>query len=391
MNQAQPDLSLAALTSAIAVGTIGAMIIWIVPGFVALAAAQAHLDNQQVGYVASWDINAAAAMMAVSVLLLHRLPWRLLVAVALALIVVGHLSTALCHTYGPIIAARVIAGAGEGLAIGVAFAALGQARNPDRAFAIYLVSGGAVCAGILLVRPGLQQRFGPEPLFLGFAGIAGVTSIGVPWFPTRVSSSGSTPARRGAIDVRLALSGLTAVFLYFMAQGALWSYFDRIGQANAVASSEIGHALAVSTLAGIGGALLAAAMPARLGRRWPLLLSGAVSVVSFLILLSHLTAWTLLLAGVLLIFAWNFSQPLFSGLCCEADPEGRVVCAMGSIQTVGYGLGPAAAALLLVHGSFTPIVWMSIVLLLSGVAIVLVGMGARPRASALETRAAEAR
>ena len=76
MNQAQPDLSLAALTSTIAVGTVGAMIIWIVPGFVALAAAQAHLDDQQVGYVASWDINAAAALMAVSVLLLRRLPWR---------------------------------------------------------------------------------------------------------------------------------------------------------------------------------------------------------------------------------------------------------------------------------------------------------------------------
>lgn len=391
MNQAQPDLSLAALTSTIAVGTVGAMIIWIVPGFVALAAAQAHLDDQQVGYVASWDINAAAALMAVSVLLLRRLPWRALVAMALTLIVAGNLCTALCHAYGPIIAARVIAGAGEGLAIGVAFAALGQAGNPDRAFAIYLVSGGAACAGILLVLPGLQQNFGPEPLFLGFAGLAALTSIGLPWFPTRVSASRSMPTAGGTINVRLALSGLTAVFLYFMAQGALWSYFDRIGQANAVASSDIGHALAVSTLAGIGGALLAAVMPARFGRRWPLLLSAAVSVISFVILLSHLTAWTLLLAGVLLIFAWNFSQPLFSGLCCEADPEGRVVCAMGSIQTVGYGLGPAAAALLLVHGSFTPIVWMSIVVLLSGVAIVLMGMRADPRASSLETRAVEAR
>ncbi len=391
MNRTQPDLSLAALTSAIAVGIVGAMIIWIVPGFVALAAAQAHLDDQQVGYVAAWDINAAAVMMAISALLLRRVPWRLLVAAALALIVVGDLSTAVCNSYGPIIAARVIAGTGEGLAIGVAFAALAQASNPDRAFAIYLISGGVVCAGILLVLPELQQRFGPAPLFLGFAGIAALTSIGIPWFPSRVRSSGSAPTPGGAIDVRKTWSGLTAVFLYFMAQGALWSYFERIGQASGVASSEIGHALAASTLAGIGGALLAAIIPRRLGRRWPLMLSAAVSVVSFAILLGHLTSWTLMLAGVLLMLAWNFSQPLFSGLCCEADPEGRVVCAMGSIQTVGYGLGPAAAALLLVHGNFAPIVWMSIVVLLSGVAIVLVGMRARPRASVPATSATEAR
>ena len=232
---------------------------------------------------------------------------------------------------------------------------------PTRAFAIYLVSGGAVFAGILLVLPGLQQRFGPEPLFLGFAGIAALTSIGLPWFPTRVSFFRSAPIRRGAIDVRLALSGLTAVFLYFIA---------RKGRSGAISTgSGRPTPWRVRTLdmpwpSRRWRALVGHCWQPRcqhdFGRRWPLLLSAVVSVVSFVILLGHLTAWTLLLAGVLLIFAWNFSQPLFSGLCCEADPEGRVVCAMGSIQTVGYGLGPAAAALMLVHGSFTPIVWMSI-------------------------------
>ena len=59
---------------------------------------------------------------------------------------------------------------------------------------------------------------------------------------------------------------------------------------------------------------------------WPAFLSGLLTSVSILF---NQARGAGLLAGVLLTFAWNFSQPLFSGLCCEADPEGRAVCAMG--------------------------------------------------------------
>lgn len=55
-----------------------------------------------------------------------------------------------------------------------------------------------------------------------------------------------------------------------------------------------------------------------------------------------------------MMFSRNFAQPLLSGICSEACQRGRVVCAMGSIQTFGTGLGPAAAAATLATGSFTP-------------------------------------
>lgn len=378
---AAPGLKPLAVAAAVALGIIGAMTIWIVPGFLALVADQAHLNDRQLGYIAAWDINASAAMIAISIGLLKHCNWRVLAGMSLVLIAAGNCSTAAVHAFNAMVAARIVAGAGEGLAIGVAFAALGQARNPDRAFAIYLGTGGAICALILLALPRLQSSVGTAAVFVGIAGLALLTGMGLRWFPERSRTSEHSAAR--ALNTRLAVSGLLAVFLYFLAQGAIWSYFERIGEASQLRTTEISSALALATIAGIGGALTAALLPARLGRAWPIAISACLSVASFLLLLGHVNSWVLTSVGVLSTFAWNFSQPLFSGLCCEADPHGRVVCAMGSVQTVGYGLGPAVAALLLVDRNFVPIVWMSTSVLVAGVMAALIGMRGHTSASAL--------
>jgi predicted MFS family arabinose efflux permease len=89
--------------------------IMVVPGFVMLVGGQSTLDDRQLGYVASWDINASAAAIGLATFLIARWSWRLLAAVGLVLIVLGSLFTALNHTYTAIVAARICAGIGEGL------------------------------------------------------------------------------------------------------------------------------------------------------------------------------------------------------------------------------------------------------------------------------------
>ncbi|MGH8208295.1 MAG: MFS transporter, partial [Steroidobacteraceae bacterium] len=181
----------------------------------------------------------------------------------------------------------------------------------------------------------------------------------------------------------LATTSLAGVFLYFLAQGAIWSYFGRIGDASGVNSIVVGRTLAIASLASIGGALTAVVVAGRTGRGWPLILSGGLSLLSFFLLFGHVAASALIAAGVLFRFAWTLSQPLLSGLCAEADAEGRVVVAMGSIQTVGTGLGPAiAAALLQQQRDFAPIIWMSILALLASLVVVLAGMRGHSRVSA---------
>lgn len=358
--------------SAIAIGIEGALIIWMVPGFMALFGGLTHLTDSQLGYIASWEINAMAVTIGVSTFLLTRFDWRYLVGFGLALICVGNLTTAFAHDYMPLLLSRVIAGAGEGIAVGLSFAALGRAENPDRMFAIYLVVGAVISSFLLLILPDLQDSFGAPAVFVGNAVLCGLVAISLGWFGDGRLPAGSTSTHGALINWRLAIGGLVGVFFYFLAQGETWSYVERIGQVNHVATSQIAWALAAANLSGVAGAALAGLLPRHWGRIWPLLISGCVSIVSFQMLIIDISALGLIVAAVSMTFAWNFAQPLISGLCSEADPEGRVVVAMGSIQTVGFGFGPALAASILYERNFSPVIWSACAL----IAISLIVMSA---------------
>jgi hypothetical protein len=73
-----------------------------------------------------------------------------------------------------------------------------------------------------------------------------------------------------------------------------------------------------------------------------------------------------LISIILILFGWNFVQPLLSGMCCDADARGRIVCAMAAIQTFGMGLGPAVAAPMIAGGSFNGAVWLAIAAMIAG-------------------------
>jgi DHA1 family inner membrane transport protein len=371
------------LTAAAVLGIIGALTIFIAPGFLGLVADQGRLGDAGAGYVISSDIDTMAVAIAVATLLITRISWRQLALVGLGLIAAGSLATAFVHAEGAFIAARVCAGAGEGLAVGVSFAALGQARNPDRAFGGYLAAGLTISAVILLLVPVLQPHFGTAPFFIGIAVLAVLSGALVPWLSvgnTSVTAGSSGPT---GIHWRLAGAGLLGVFLYFLAQGAVWSYFGEIGAASGVQADFIGRTLAISSMAGIGGALLAVLIATRFGRAWPLIASAGASAVSFLVLRGHVSASVFVCSAVLFNAAWNFSMPFLSGLCADADCRGRVVCAMGCIQTVGTGLGPAAAASLLGQGGFSAVLWMSLAVLVLSLVIVLAGLRAHRRETAV--------
>jgi hypothetical protein len=169
------------------------------------------------------------------------------------------------------------------------------------------------------------------------------------------------------------------VFLYFIAQGAVWSYFERIGAASGVDAGMIGGAMGASSFAGVGGALAAVALVKPCGRRWPLIVSAVISLLSFWLLRGHVTGGELMTAGLLFNFAWNLAQPLLSGVCSDADCRGRVVVAMGCIQTVGFGIGPAVTATLLRGGDFRPALAVSAGVVVVSLIVVLGGMRALAR------------
>jgi len=357
-------LTTAGLVSAICIGFAGALFIFITPAMLALIAGQSGMDDAHLGYVAAWDINAMGAGMAASTFLLVRWNWRRAVILALALIMLGNIATAAVHDYGMIAAASCVAGLGQGLAVGFSFAALGRASNPDRAFSIYLVVGAVLGAGLLYGLPILQTEFAPATIFLANAVLTVLVGLSLPAFPNGQCDEDEVTG--GGINWRVAITALGAVALVFFAIGAVWSYAERIGAASQLSTTVIARGLSVGTLAGVVGAGLAGILPQRLGRLIPLLLGSLCIIVGFQMLVGRVGPIAYLVSIVLILFGWNFVQPLLSGMCCDADGRGRIVCAMAAIQTFGMGLGPAVAAPMIAGGSFKGAIWLAIATMIAG-------------------------
>jgi MFS family permease len=371
------------LVSAMLVALIGAVVIFITPGFLALIAQKTGFDNDQLGYLVAWDINAMGVAIGLSTFALARVRWRPAVALGLALIAAGNLLTAWVDGFAPMVAARVVAGAGEGIAVGFSFAALGRAVNPDRAFSVYLVIGALLSSAFLYTLPGIQAVVQPGVVFALIGVIAALVILTLKAFPDGSEDEPDLFAGGGKVDLRLAGGSLLGVFLLFFAMGAVWSYSERIGLDSKLPVGVIAQGLSIGTLAGMVGAGGAGFLPRRWGRTVPLILSGAAGIASFLLYDGQVAPDAFVIATVLMMFSWNFAQPLLSGICSEACQRGRVVCAMGSIQTFGTGLGPAAAAATLGTGSFRFMLYASSAVLALSVAVTAATIaGERKRASA---------
>ncbi len=378
--QGAERLTRGGLISAILVGLVGALVIFITPGFLAVIAQKTGFDNDELGYLAALDINAMAVTVGLSTFALARVPWRIAVALGLALIIVGNLLTAAVVSFPAMAAARIVAGAGEGVAIGFAFAALGRASNPDRAFSIYLVVGALLSSAFLYALPAIQAAVTPSALFLIVAALNALVMLSLFAFPDGSKDEPDIFAGAGKLDMRYASGALLGVFLLFFAMGGMWSYSERIGMASLLSADVIAKGLSIGTIAGVVGAGLAGVLPRRWGRSWPLVVTAITGVASFLMYRGQVVPNNFIVATVLMMFSWNFAQPLLSGICSEACGRGRVVCAMGSIQTFGTGLGPAAAAATLVTGSFSVMIYSAAVVLALSVAVTIftIRRGQRP-------------
>lgn len=364
-------VSTVGLISAIAMGFIGALFIFVTPAMLVLMGEQAGLDDAQIGYIAAWTINSIAITIGISTFLLTRWRWRWAMGLALSLITAGYVATAFAQTYTFMAVACSIAGAGGGLAIGFSFAALGRASNPDRAFSIYLVVGAVLGASLLYAAPELQAAYSTRTLFLGIAACTVLSGLLLPVFPEGRDSEDEVytgaPIRWG-----LAVAGVSAAFLIFFAVGAIWSYAERIGTASSLSAHVIAQGLSVGTLAGVIGAGLAGLLPQRWNRVIPIAVGSVCVIVGFVTLAGHLVAMAYMAGVVLMMFGWNFLQPLLSGMCSDADEKGRVVCAMGSIQSIGMGFGPAAVAPLVAKGSFVGAIWIASIAMVLGIGFVAV-------------------
>jgi MFS family permease len=324
----------------------------------------AGLDHHQAGDLGTIELLSlamAAVLIAPYVpILSHR---KLAIGGAL-MAALGLAISALSVDYTAMIVGRIATGAGSGLAISGANAAVAAREDAERIFAIIWTMGGGITASLAMYLPPVVEG-GEYPL--GFGALLLLALIGLPclfWIPhkpvapaqfaTEGADSTAQPSESsGSVlepessdsDLKAAFGPLVwltfaGMFVYSAAEQGLWAFAYNIPIEAGVDPTLAARLLAFATIMGLVGGAIAAVLGVRLGRILPIVLGCLFSASGRWLYISSASGSMLFFATLLWGIGFYFISPYQMGLVAAADRKGRAAVASAAAFNFGYAAGP---------------------------------------------------
>lgn len=337
--------SMSAVWSGILVGTIGLLVFLILPLYVGALAA-IGFDDSQLGNLAAMDLAGMALASILALFWIKRLNWRrvgLLAMTALALINLACLGVT---DYSSLMFLRLVAGLTAGSAIVLSYSIIANTTHPDRYMGLF-VSAQVLTGSIgFIAIPSFVADSGVDVFYYLFGGMALLAAVFVKWFPKEghAGELHKAEASRFHVSAKLAIfSVLIAMTLFFIGQGSIWTYGERIGAEAGLDAQMIGNVLAGTSFAALFGGLLSAWMDVRFGRFWPILLAITVQLVALVLFYGEMEMIQFALIFAVFSFSWNFGIAFQVGALISCDSDGRYTALIPAFQGAGLAIGPALA------------------------------------------------
>jgi predicted MFS family arabinose efflux permease len=343
------------------------------------------LTARQAGLIAAADMLGAGVSAFLAALLISSARWRVVLLAGICFMTMGNVLSGMTSHFEALFAYRVCAGLGEGLLLSIGNASIGESRNPDRVFGFSIAAQLAFGALALYLIPCILRVSGVRGIFWSLAGATALAIALVRHMPNRPRADVENVGRL-AFSSRSAI-GLTGVLTYFIAQGAVWAYLEQIGAVKNIDAHAIGEALAISSVAGLAGALMSSWLDIRQGRLKPLLFATCLALASLAILNAETGFALFATAALVFNFAWNFSVPFQFGALAEIDASRRTVALGGVVVFAGLTIGPVLAAEIIDGERFGRVSWIGALFSILSVALFVCLLWPLERAVTLRKRA----
>lgn len=336
------------------------------------------------GYIDKLDLSPALAsrLLAVEILSLalsnatgylwlRRVDHRSLAQRLLLTSMLLNISCVFGNNYELLLVQRAIIGVVEGALLTVGFGLLGVSRNPERNFGWYFAISLTVSAVNVRILPLFLEAGGVPGLFVNLTLYAAIAFVGTFWLPRSVTSEAGESAPIGATTSSAAEVASTAViplalllcanFIYFVGQGGVWSFLERLGVQRQLPLDDIAAALSASLISGVAGGFFASGLQLRIGRLKPLIAAVLCSMTALVILWKAPSPSEFILAACLFNFGNNLGHPYTLGLTSRLDRSGRLTVLAGALHTGGQAAGPFVVGLLVAPLDFTAALWVGLV------------------------------
>ena len=346
------------------VGVIGVLIPGLQPQLLGALAAEGRLSVAALGILATAELLAMgiAAGAAGFVFPITRL--RAVAGTALVGTAAADLLTPLLDT-GPLFAARVVAGLGEGVLIWIVIGFIIRTDRPERWSGIYLavqtLAQFALASAIGYVAATSAGGF----TALGAVTLAGLLAL--PWLPRAYpplvvsDDMGGLPPTRGLV----ALGG---VVLYLAFIVAVWVYIEPLGLERGISQATIHLVAPLSLGMQVLGAGAATLLAGRLPVRGTIVIVGLINLGLLAIMAVPPSAAAFVVATAAFGFLWLFALPFQIPIVIAADPSRRAAMLIGGAQLTGSSLGPLLAGVLIGDRHVAHVLWFGAVCAIAGVA-----------------------
>jgi predicted MFS family arabinose efflux permease len=330
-----------------ALGIIATAVAAILPVLVGVWQNQAGLQVDQAGLVAATELFAQVAGTGAFLWVSPRWSLRTIAVAGSFVMIVGNLATAASVDFHSLVLARAVGGTGGGLIRALCMMCLAKAMSPGRAFAIYAAAQVSLAAVTTAVIPHFIDTQGARGPFLALS-LASV--IGFALCPFLPRNSGPPSVIRGwgpASNPMSAMLAIGALFIFFVGQGALWTYLAPIGAYRSIPVAGVSQGLTFLNFAGLAGALGVGAMAHRVNPRIALLMLLATEVSSIVGLFNaHSSVGFIASAGVF-YFSWCASFPFQFTVISQSDRSGRASAVVPAADGLGLAGGASVASLVL--------------------------------------------
>jgi MFS family permease len=326
---------------------------------------ESGLNHQQAGDLGTIELTTLALATSLVMPYVPHVSHRRLAMVGALLAAAGLVVSALSVAYPTMIVGRLLTGIGSGIAISGANAAIAAREDAERIFAIIWTGGGAITASLSV---GLPKVVAGGNYAMGFGALLMLCVVAMPfirWVPPRpvslgreaalddgaahTGTPGEVPAGRFGVFGPLTLFALTGVFIYSVAEQALWQFAYNIPIEVGISEHLVKWILGFTTLMGLSGGAIAAWLGIRMGRIFPIAVGSLVSMAGRWMYIGASSPEVLLCGGLLWGLGFYFVSPFQIGLAAAVDRRGRVAVAVGAMMNFGYALGPTVGGRILQH------------------------------------------
>jgi DHA1 family inner membrane transport protein len=347
-SQATP-LPLEVLWVAGGLALIATVIAGIVPAFIGTWQVQYGIGADRAAFVVAAEFIAQVAGAGVFILASRQWSWRQCAWGGLAVVMAGNLASALSPNLAALIPARTLAGLGGGVLRALGMTCLARALSPGLAFAIYATAQVAIAAVVTAALPAIIAAVGVRGPFVAIAAIAGAALLSTHLLPPAKTATRLGDWRKIPPLTQAGSWAIAALFVYFVGQGALWTFLDPIGRSRSIDPAGITRALTLLNVAGLIGTFGVGALAHRVRPMSALAVLSAIGLVSMLALFNTHTSTQFIIAACGFYFAWCASFPFQFSIIARADSTGTASAAVPAVDTLGLASGAALAGLCLPH------------------------------------------